>query len=397
MPIEAKAFALAFLAFATSAAVARAAPPALTIDLSGRPEPIFAVAQNPCADYTQPDIHARAFRNAAGKTVMFGLDQSNRPFVGASLGTAKLDCRSALSSGENADPAAFDGRRYLAATWTNDGTHVAGLVHDEYHADTHPGRCAGKGELACWYNAIIAVRSGDGGMNFAPASPLVVAAPPFKQDVDQTRHRGFFNPSNMFAGPGGVYIFAATTGWDRQTPGACLLRNADPLNSAGWRGWNGHSFATRWSNPYATAHPDIASCQPIKPFGLPVASVVRHRPSGLYLAIWEQMKVAAADWTEEFSVAGFYLATSRDLRNWSEPRLFLPTQTVHQPCGAHDENKDGSILAYPSLLDENAKGRNYDDVGDSAWLYVTRIALDGCNPATRRVLVRQKILIRAAQ
>jgi hypothetical protein len=370
-----------------------AAPPALTIDLTGRAEPVFTVSQNPCPGFTQPDIHARAFRDATGQTQMFALDQSNQPFRGLSPGQLTLDCHSSLTSGENADPATFDGRRYIGSTWTRDGVHVAALVHDEYHADAHPGRCTSQDGLACWYNSIIAMRSDDSGTTFSPASPLVVAAAPFRQDVDQVRHRGFFNPSNMFAGPGGVYVFTSTTGWAGQSPGACLLRNPDPLNSAGWRGWDGHAFSAHWSNPYATDHPVATPCQPVVPFGLPVADVVRHRPSGLYLAIWEQPKTDLTPPFGDFPVSGFYLATSKNLTEWSEPRLFLPTQTEHQPCGPHGEGKNGAILAYPSLLDEDATGRNFDNVGDTAWLYVARIGMDECTPGARRTLLRQKVTI----
>ena len=360
---------------------ALAAPPALTIEITGPARPLFDVAATPCESFTQPDVNPRAFRTASGATRMFALDQDNRSFLGADLSQAKPTCRSSLPSGENADPAAFDGRRYITATWTFDGRAVAALVHDEYHADAHPGRCRTTDGLSCWYNSVVAARSSDGGATFAPASPLVVAAAPFRQDVDQTRHRGFFNPSNMFAGPGGVYVFTSTTGWSGQDAGACLLRNANPLDSGGWRGWDGRAFAARWRDPYA-GPPRADPCRPIAPFGYPVASVVRHRASGAWLAIWEQPKLEGATPFGVFPIAGFYLATSRDLLHWSDPEIFLPTGVVHQPCGLRDENRDRTISVYPALLDEQATGRNYDDIGDTAWLYFTQIALEGCNAGT---------------
>lgn len=371
---------------------ANAAPAALALDLSGKPEVIFDVAKKPCGAFAMPDINARAFRDSEGQTHLFALEQENRPFVGPALTGAQPTCRPALPSGENADPAAFDGRRYITSTWTNDGRAVAALVHDEYHAETHPGRCATKDSLSCWYNTIIAVQSNDAGTTFKPASPLVVAAPPFRQDVGQTRHRGFFNPSNMVAGPGGVYVFTSTTGWRGQDAGACVLRNPDPLNAGGWRGFDGRAFAARWTNPY-DASPHADPCAVIKPFGYPVSSVVRHRPSGLYLALWEQPKLDGATPFGVFPIAGFYIATSRDLIDWSEASLFLPTPIVHQPCGARGENRNGAILAYPSLLDEGAQGRNYDNVGDTAWLYYAQIGLDDCNPGARRLLMRRMVRI----
>lgn len=375
-----------------SAGPAGAAPAELSVTIAGQPVSLFEVAKRPCGVFTMPDINARAFRDDKGQTRLFTLDQENRSFVGPSLLDATPTCVSSLPSGEKADPAAFDGRRYITSTWTFDGRAVAALVHNEYHAETHPGRCTTTNAMACWYNAIIAVRSNDGGARFAPASPLVVAAPPFRQDFDQTRHRGFFNPSNMFAGPGGVYVFTSTTGWPGQKPGACLLRNPDPLDSAGWRGYDGEGFFARWSDPYGSSR-RADPCQPVKPFGFPVAAVARHRPTGLFLAIWEQPAIEGRTPFGVFPAAGFYLATSRDLIEWSDPALFLKTAIVHQPCGLRDENRGGSILSYPSLLDDKAQGRNYDNVGDAAYLYFTRIGLDGCNPGARRVLMRQPVVI----
>ncbi len=386
----------AVVAFACLAAGnAGAAPAALRIDLTGRAEVVFDTARNPCPGFAMPDINPRAFRDASGQTILFALDQSNQPLAGPSLGQAKPTCRSALPSGENANPATFDGRRYLTSAWTSDGRAVAGLVHDEYHAETHPGRCASKASLACWYNAVIAVRSGDGGQTFAPASPLVVAAPPFRQDFDQTRHRGFFNPSNMFNGPGGIYAFASTTGWDGQSAGACLLRNPDPRDPAGWRGWDGRGFNVRWSDPYAGGKPVATPpCVPVRPFGFPVGSVVRHRSSGLYVGLWEQPKIEGETPFGVFPVAGFYIATSRDLLQWSDPTLVLPAAVIHQACGPHGENKNGVTLAYPALLDQEATGRNYDNVGDVAWLYFTQIKMEGCDAGARRMLMRRPIAIK---
>lgn len=384
------------LACLLTAGPAKAAPAELAIKIAGQPVSLFDVAKKPCGVFAMPDINARAFRDDKGQTRLFALEQENRSFVGPSLLEAAPTCASSLSSGEKVDPAAFDGRRYITSTWTFDGRAVAALVHDEYHAEKHPGRCIATNELACWYNVIIAARSNDGGAQFAPASPLVIAAPPFRQDFDQTRHRGFFNPSNMFAGPGGVYVFTSTTGWPGQKAGACLLRNPDPLDSAGWRGFDGVGFFARWSNPYGSS-PRADPCEPVKPFGYPVAAVVRHRPSGLFLAIWEQPAIEGRTPFGRFPTAGFYLATSRDLLQWSDPSLFIATAVVPQPCGPRDENRGRAILAYPSLLDEKAQGRNYDNVGDKAWLYFTRIDLDGCNPGARRVLMRQAVRIDAAR
>lgn len=391
MPIDARSAGLACLAFVFGLHAARARDlPALTLEAHGRAQKVFDTVTDRCGEADLPDVNARAFRAPDGRISMFALQFVARALRGPDLDHLKIDCRVALDSHEDADPAKYDGRRYITSTWTKDGVNVAALVHDEYHADVHPGRCSVKSDLGCWWNTILAFRSTDGGASFAPSKPLVVAATPFRQDVGQGRHRGFFNPSNMFAKDGYVYAFVSTTGWTGQTPGACLIRNRDPMNSAGWRGWDGRAFTVRWRDPYAPGpHGLQAACAPLEPFGYPVGAVVRYRPTGEFLALWEAPRVPG-----RFATTGFYYATSRDLLRWSAPALFAPTAISHAPCGENEGNRDGWINTYPSLIDDKAQGRNFDDVGADPWIYFAHIKNVGCIPAGQRILMRQRVSIR---
>ncbi len=382
------------LALAAGLSHARAQSlPALSVVAEGRATRVFDTAVDKCAEVDMPDTNARAFRAADGSVVMFALHFEARPLRGPDLLHLKVDCHVSLHSQENADPAVYDGRRYLTSTWTADGVHVAALIHDEYHADQHKGRCLFDTDLACWWNSVLSFRSDNAGADFAPSKPLVVAAAPFRQDVGQGRHRGFFSPSNMFSSAGYVYAFVSTTGWEGQDYGACLIRNPNPLDSSGWRGFDGHAFTVRWRDPYAQnksyAQP---TCRPLAPFGFPVGSVVRHRGDRNWIAVWEAPRIEG-----RFPTAGFYYATSGDLMGWSQPALLAATPTMHQPCGANESNRDGAVNAYPALLDDKAQGRNFDDVGDEAWLFYARVKNNGCTPGAERVLLRQRVRIRSAR
>ena len=220
--------------------------------------------------------------------------------------------------------------------------------------------------LACWYNTIIAARSNDGGVHFAPASPLVVAAAPFRQDVDQTRHRGFFNPSNIVSDGHFTYFMASTTGWSasasglapeaEQEAGVCLFRSATPADPLSWRAWDGRGYTVAYADPYA-GKPRPAPCAVIAPFPAPVGSIVRVEPGGLWLAAFQ----AKAD-SGVFPVPGFYTATSRDLLHWSAPRLLLPGPTLYDDaCHA-----GGPLIAYPVILDPASPSRNFDRTGATA-------------------------------
>ena len=230
-------------------APARADGSALSVTLSGRPVVVYSSARDACAPVDVPDINPRAFRDADGHVRMFALHFVNRALRGPDLTHLKIDCDVALESPMDPDPSHYADRNYVAATWTRDGREVSALVHHEYHADDH-GRCGGGEGLRCWYNTILAYRSRDGGGSFARTAPSVVAAAPFRQDVDQTRHRGFFNPSNIVADGGYQYVFASTTGWSGQAFGNCLFRTSDPAKPALWRAFDGTGFTIRYDDPY---------------------------------------------------------------------------------------------------------------------------------------------------
>ncbi len=372
----------ALLAFAPEAHLPGAFAQEARLTISGRPEILFDSLRDGCEPIDMPDINPRAFRDDKGQVVFFALHFVNRNLRGADLDHLKLDCHVVLPSHFDPEPAHYDDRSYITATWTIDGRNIAALVHHEYHADDHD-RCAAKTSLACWYNSILAYRSNDGGTSFGKEKPLVVASAPFGQDVEQGRHRGFFNPSNIFSDGTHEYFFAATTGWQGQPYGACLFRTDNPMNPSSWRAFDGHGFNIRYADPYATKAAAPNSCAPIDPFVFPVGAVVRDRKSSLWIAVFQ-----AAPNKESFPVEGFYYASSSDLLHWSQARLLLAGKTLFSDlCTA-----GRSVIAYPSLLDAHANSRNFDDVADDVYLYFTTIKINHCETG-QRWLVREKISI----
>lgn len=382
--------ALAVLALVAWAAPARAqtTPPAAVLTLEGAPSLVFDPAKDACDGYDTPDVPARAYRDAKGEIVLFALHFENRALRGPSFEKLKLDCRVVFRGSGSPDPAAHDDRAWIAATWTNDGKAVAGLVHHEYQAHGHPGRCAFREYIACWYNTILAVRSDDGGARFAKAaagskgSP-VIAAHPLPQEVGQGRHRGFFNPSNIVSDGRFAYFLGATTGWSGQASGACLFRNSDPLDPSGWRAWNGRDFAAAFPDPLVARRTASVACAPVGLFPAPVGSLTRHRASGAWIAVFQ-----AQGGGERFPVSGIWYAASNDLLNWGPPRLLMAGATLYDDaCKA-----GGRLINYPSLIDPEATGRNFDDTGDTADLFLVTLAVDGCDVKERRLL-RQRIRI----
>lgn len=360
-------------------------PPLLAATLIGPPETVFDPKRDACDGDDVADTNARAFRDENGQIVLFALHTLNRALRGPDFDRLKIDCAPTLRSGRSADPARYDDASWITATWTDDGRRVAGLVHHEFQANTHPGLCPASNYLACWYNTIVEATSEDGGRNFArPNPPAVVAAAPFRQDSGQGRHRGFFNPSNIFADGPWRYMLSSTTGWAGQESGPCLFRTRTPFVASSWRAFDGRAFTIRRGDPYREKV-EPAACRSVRPFPAPVGGVVRHRASGAWIAVFQ----AKAD-GRDFPVPGFYVTSSRDLLVWDTPRLLLAGHTLYDdPCGS-----GGRLVAYPSLIDRNAQGRNFDDVGDEAELYFAELRVEGCRVTSERPLIRRKVALR---
>lgn len=363
-------------------------PPLLAITPIGPPELVFSAIRDACDGDDVPDAPARAVRTADGEVVVFAMHTLNRALRGADFDHLRIACPPPLRSAGNPDPARYDDASWIAATWTADGRQIDALVHHEFQANTHPGRCRVKDYLACWYNSILAVRSTDGGRSFVrPDPPVVVASAPFRQEAGQGRHRGFFNPSNIVADGRAHYALIATTGWEGQNGGACLFRSENPADAGAWRAYDGAGFTVRYGDPYRS-DPKPKPCATLAPFPAPVGGLVRHRGTKAWIAVFQAEAAAGT-----FPASGFYTTTSADLIHWDAPRLLVAGATLYSDaCKA-----GGRMIAYPALIDRSAEGRNFDTIGDSAELYYATLRVEGCTVTSDRDLVRRRVAIRAVR
>ena len=374
---------LALLALAALPCPARAAD--VTMTLTGDNTILYDSKRDACAPIDVPDINARAYRDADGSVVMFAMHFQNRALRGPDLTHVRIDCHVALDSALDANPAHYDDRRYIAATWTTNGRDVSALVHEEYHADQHK-TCRVGDSLGCWFNTVLAFQSADGGASFVASAPLVVASAPFKQDVEQGRHRGFFNPSNMFSDGRWTYAFISTTGWAGQAPGNCLFRTAKPADIGAWRAWDGKGFTVRYESPYSS-RAEPKPCASIAPFLFPVGAVVRDQRHKVWIAVFQAAATGAT------SLEGFYYATAHDLFHWSAPRLLMAGRTAYSNLCAVGP----SIINYPSLMDPTSTSRNFDTIGDRPLLFFDIIAVAGCETGQRLLVSRPLKLDRDAK
>jgi hypothetical protein len=356
----------------------------LSVEPAGTEQAVFLHDRDACRPEDIPDAPARAFRDADGQTHLFATHYINYGFVGRDLNSVKRDCHVVYQGGGDDNPAFFNDRSWLTSFWTNDGRNVEALVHDEFQANLRPWLCPSRVYFECWYNAITAARSTDGGLTFTRHADAVVAAPAYRFDNTVRHPVGYFSPSNIVNLSDYLYamVWAADVG--EQKLGVCLLRTDKPADPETWRAWDGSGFSVRLGNPYREPPgARVHVCALIDPTNLRdhIESLVRHEPSGRYVAV---MGFGGPR-------PGFYASDSTDLFHWSEPRKIIDTgPAVPGEC----DNR--SVLAYPSLIDPNSPSRNFETIGDTAYLYFTRFHFRGCAGNLDRDLMRVPVTIRPA-
>ena len=341
---------------------------------------VFDWSKDRCMEWDIPDAPLRAFRAADGKVVAFASSYDNRPFIGATLGQITHTCHSSLVSTADADPALYQGLRYVTATWTKDGLHVAALIHNEYHAERF-GKCAYAGSMQCWYNTILAASSSNSGAAFIVESiPGVIAAIPFTQAVDQGRHRGFFNPSNILFRDGYWYMAAHTTGGGEQQTGTCLFRSSDVDDPGAWKSFDGREFTGPSIDPYRADTRRYVPCKPMTGVNT-IASITYYASLKLYLGVFQ-----GADRNHPHGSIGY--AWSKDMLHWGPHAALLD-----RPDMSSKDCLDPERYGYPSVLDPQAAGRNFDVIDKTPYLFLTRFHVKDCKLSSDRDLVRFELRI----
>lgn len=377
----------AALTLAPSPAAADGAA-AVALRIAGPAETVFSWSTNRCDDGDIPDAPARAFRDASGQVQLIASHHRTRALIGPRLGAVKRDCRVVFEASGDDDQDRWDDRVWLTALFTADGQVVHALGHAEYHGHRRPSLCPGGDYKACWRNAVIQARSDDGGASFRRATGGgVVAAPSGPFDPSIGRPIGYFSPSNIVTDGGYHYVFVFAAEHGAQRRGACLLRSADIADPAAWRAWDGRDFTVALQTRRSGGASATSSlpCAVIPGLPASVGSVSRIEGQAGFVAVIAARRRPGPD---AEPIAGIYALTSPDLLHWSEPHLLLAT-----PLMWARECADTAVLAYPALLDEHSRSRNFETVLGRVELYLTRFAAKDCRLTMERDLVRYPVEI----
>lgn len=385
LAVRSQAAAWVFGAFVGANTHLAEAQPDLRLTVAGHETIVFSKSRNACDPTDIPDAPARAIRVASGAVQLYATHFHNRRFVGPDLLTLSNDCRIVFKGAERDDPAAFDDRAWITSLYTSDGQTIFAAIHNEFQGHRRPALCPSGRYMNCWYNAVTAAVSHDGGMVFdrlGPGSDLV-AALPYRYDEVTGHHAGYFNPSNMVLDGNRLFMMVFATEARAQRPGNCLLGTDKIWDSTAWRAWDGTGFGITFVDPYtASSARDTHVCMPVGVGRLhwPVTSLVRHPQTGLFIAL---MMNSARD-------GGVFYAISRNLIDWSIPAKLMSGLGEHAyRCG------DTLPIAYPSLLDSHSSDRNFMTVGATAELFFTRFNATGCKTDMDRDLVRVPIAVSA--
>jgi hypothetical protein len=358
--------------------------------VAGRAEPagvvMFDGQRDACEEGDFPDAPARAFRDAAGTVHLLATHVRNRQMLGPTLQQVTHDCRVVFEGRRDPRPEARDDYGWLVAPFTLDGQTIYSLIHNEFHGNEHPPLCPSRSYLRCWDNAITWAVSRDAGYRFLrpPGARALVAALPHPYAGDRVRQTGYFNPTNIVAHAGFFYAMFTMIDAVRGDWGVCLMRTSDVSDPAGWRVWDGQGFTLRQDGPSAggAAVPAAERCRPVGEGRLfaSLGSLGWMPQAGVFVLA---MRFQPWDRPRRGESPGTYLATSKDLLEWSQPVLLM----------ADIETASSDLRQlYPSLLDPAAPDRNFQTLGPRPLLLTVEVR--AARPPRERQLVARQVTLR---
>ncbi len=337
------------------------------VKVTGSSKVIFNYATSRCDEEDIPDLPTRAFRNAEGIIQFIATHSINRRMTGTNFSNLKRDCEPIYKSPKNSNWKEFKDFTWVASFYTFDGKSVYTLNHNEYHGHEYdavlPGTCPSRVYAECWYNAITSAFSHDGGKTFAVNdTPNHIVARPTYEYAAGIGPAGYMEPSNIVrnAKDGLFYAMFRKVSKDQNDQGTCVMRTADLSKPSSWRAWDGKGYN-------ANFYPGGSHCTAVSPqeIGQMSHSLTYNKHFGKFLLVSMQMHPTS----EKDDQFGFYYSVSDDLINWTQRRLLLRAPL---PWGTAATDGNRVEYAYPSLIDSNDTGRNFEVTGRSSTLYFTK-------------------------
>ena len=175
---------------------------------------------------------------------------------------------------------------------------------------------------------------------------------------------GHFMPTNIVKHSDGYYyalLWSIKKG--AQERGVCVMRTQTLDSPTSWRAWSGSAFSVRFINPYLET-PNPRSANECKQIPQPEIGI---QPQSLTYSTYLEKYVLLGPGILDNTTPGFYYATSDDLVHWSPRKLLMEGEMIWTfRCG------DANPIRDPSLIDPASPTRNFETIGQTAYLYFTR-------------------------
>ncbi|MBX3539551.1 MAG: hypothetical protein KF735_18055 [Chelatococcus sp.] len=353
----------------------------IRLELSPQAETVYDYATERCRPNSIPDSPARALRRSDGSVALIGGHLTNWFMEGPRLDDVKPNCAISSRAAESPNPADFDDRYWIQALLPVGEGRVIGLGSQEFMGKRHKGVCDGPGaQSPCWYSSIVTVSADAKNLDFSllPQAERLVASSsaPFDPKVRMT---GFFTASNIVREGQYLYFVGWTAGEAKPGPnGNCLFRSTVAEAAKGeWKVLSDGQF-TRPPQAYRGADA-TTRCDNIggdrrgkPPFGR-FRSIVRLKSHDLWLATYNT----------GIPNPGVFYTTSKDLVNWSEPRMLADFKPFWQSKGVCAD-----FYEYPSFIDPASDSDIFDTAGDAFYVYFTRLNWTNCKRGMDRDIVR---------
>jgi hypothetical protein len=303
----------------------------------------------------------RPFRDADGNVHINRSWPVNRYSTGPELDSLEHRCDVMYTSHFDRDPANYRMKEWFQAFYTEDGTTVHAIVHNE-----HNSYDLGDAQYTEFQNMTYAI-STDGGATFTQPEPpgnLVAAVPHrYRQGVG---YYGLIGGSNIVRGDDGAYyMLVIHTVHDRAEQRICVLRSEDLADPGSWRAWDGDGFDMRMVDPYRDEgfDPEAHECP------LPDPDLETLGESFVYNTYLDRYVAVAlgVSFPSGRITWGITYSTSDDLVGWTTKKPLL-----EGTLGAHAGPGGVDALAYAVVVDPDSPSRNFDTAGKTAYVYYTR-------------------------
>jgi hypothetical protein len=329
------------------------------IEIIGAEEIVFDHSVNAIEDEDIPDAPARAFRDADGKIQLIASHYISYRMIGNDFNSLLKDSSVIMNSHFNTDPSKYNSNEWIRGIYTLDGATIHTIIHNEYL----PYGAANY--ETDYFNSLTYGVSIDTGRTYTHATPPdhFVATIPYQYTSGHPM--GIFNGSNIIYNSDDGYYYRLVHLEEHllQDWGVGVIRTQTLSDPDSWRGWNGSAYDVEFVDPYneniGTRADHILAPVSRDNIGKMSDGLVYSTYFDKYVLVGPHVKY---DPHEDQDITGFYYSVSDDLINWSSPILIRETT---EGWGVGGE-------WYPTLIDHNDTTRNFEEIGQEAYLYFTR-------------------------